>query len=340
MKFIKKFLKFIIILAVIAGIVILGMKAIKAKRAKEAQMPVAKVYPMVVKAVKIAPSSVRLTLPYLALVENEENIKLSSRISARVMQIKKSGQRVKKGEILAKLDMTDIRANMDSLNISLQNLYKTHKRTKALYKVQGATIEQLQNEQSKIASLKAKLKSLQNQLSYATLISPSDGMIAKTYVSEGSVVMPGKPLLDISSTKGFSLIVRLPDNTDAKSILFKGKSYPLQKLGTSFHGLNEYKAFVDTPNLTAGESVDIKVVLFDGVATKLPFDAILDRDGKSYIFVAKESNTTQAQEVHIVKKGEEGVVIKENLGEKKIVIAKPDILLKLLSGISVKFKEQ
>lgn len=332
---IKTLGKRILILLVITVIVVGGMMLVKAKRAKEAKTPPPKVYAMVVKTMQTKPLQVQLTLPYLAQVQNDENVVLSSRMSARVLMIKKSGDSVKKGEILAKLDTEDLRANIDSVRISLANLLKTHKRTKALYRVKGASIEQLQKEESNIAVLKAKLKALENQMSYATLVSPVSGVIAKAFETEGSIAMPGKPLLNISATKGFSLLVRLPDGIKPNAIIFKGKHYPFQALGSTFQGLNEYKAYVDAAHLTAGETTEVHVVLFEGLATKLPFDAILDRDGKSYVLVIKKDRAVP-KEVHIVQKGEEGVVIKENLQKEKIVVAKPDILLKLLTGISVK----
>jgi len=332
---IKTLLKRTVILLILAAIVAGGLLLVKAKRAKEAQTPAPKVYAMVVKTMQPKPSQAELTLPYLAQVQNDENVVLASRMSARVLMIKKSGEPVKKGDVLAKLDTEDVRANIDSVKISLANLLKTHQRTKALYRARGASIEQLQKEESSIAALKAKLKALKNQMSYATLISPVSGVIAKAFETEGSIAMPGKPLLNISATRGFSLLVRLPDGIKANSVIFKGKHYPLSALGSTFQGLNEYKAYVDVPHLTAGETTEIRVVVFEGLATKLPFDAILNREGKSYVLVIDKDRAVP-QEVHIVQKGEEGVVVKEDLQGKKIVVAKPDILLKLLTGISVK----
>ena len=327
-----------LILLVIAAIVAGGMMLVKAKRAKEAQTPTPKVYAMVVKTIEVKPSEAQLTLPYLAEVQNDENVVLSSRMSARVLMIKKSGDPVKKGEVLAKLDTEELRANMDSAEISLVNLLKTHKRTKALYKVKGASIEQLQKEESNIAALRAKLKALESQMSYATLVSPVSGVIAKSFETEGSIAMPGKPLLNISATKGFSLLVRLPDAIKPNAVIFQGKMYDIGALGSTYQGLNEYKAYVDAAHLTAGETTEIRVVLFKGLGTKLPFDAILNRDGKSYVLLI-DQNKAVPKEVHIVQKGEEGVVVKEDLSKEKIVVAKPDILLKLLTGIAVKVEE-
>ena len=326
-----------LILLVIAAIVVAGMMLVKAKRVKEAKTPLPKAYAMVVKTMQAKFSQIRLTLPYLAQVQNDENVVLVSRMSARVLMIKKSGVEVKKGEIVVQLDTEELKANIESLEISLTNLDKTHKRTKKLYKVKGASIEQLQKEESNIAVLRAKIKVLENQMSYATLVSPVLGTIAKALETEGSIAMQGKPLLSISATKGFSLLVRLPDDIKPNAVIFKDKSYPIQPLGSTFQGLNEYKAYVNAEHLTSGETTEVRVVTFEGEATKLPFDAILDRNGKSYVLAINKEQAVP-KEVHIVQKGEEGVVVKEDLSTEKIVVAKPDILLKLLTGILVKIK--
>lgn len=331
----KKILRIVLILAVIAVLVLLGMKAVKNKKAKEASAPTAKIYPLVVQTMTPKSSSIRLTLPYLAISTNETDVTLSSRIASRVERIKKSGESVKAGDVVARLDTTDLTAKINAVKISLKNQIASFKRTKNLYEVKGASIEQLQKEQSSIASLRATLKTLQNQLGYATLTTPISGVIAKTMAAPGDIAMPGKALLNISAAQGFSLLVRLPDSIKSNAIIFKEKTYPLRALGSTFQGLNEYKAYVDTAHLTAGETTEIRVVVYEGLATRLPFDAILDRDGKSYVLVMDQDKAVP-KEVHIVQKGEEGVVVKENLTKEKIVVAKPDILLKLLTGISVK----
>ncbi len=335
---IKSIFKRLSIFLVLVILVVGGIKIVNIKKAKEAETTPPKVYDMVVKTISPIPSQVMLTLPYLSEVHNDANVILSSRMSARVLMIKKSGDSVKRGEVVASMDTTELEANIESSKISLNNLIKTHKRTKSLYRVKGASIEQLQKEQSSIASLQAKIKSLKSQMSYAILTSPTDGVVAKAYENAGSIAMPGKPLLNISASNGFSLIVRLPDSVKPKAIIFHKKRYTIQSLGSTFHGLNEYKAYVDASGLTAGETVEVRIVMFEGVATKLPFDAILDKDAKSYILNVKK-NRAIPQEVTILQKGEEGVVVDDNLTGKNIVIAKPDILLRLVTGISIKVEE-
>lgn len=349
MKTLLKVLVFIVIMGILG---VVGMKLVKKAREKEASMKPPKIYPIVVSKMTPKFSQVRLTLPYLAVVENDKDVNLASRIAARVEKIVRSGEKVKKGEVVVKLDTTDIKSSISSVKneikaneINLKNLLKTHKRTLELLKVKGASIEQSEKEESLIAktkatllSLKDKLKELKNALTYATIISPVDGVVTKTFVSEGAISAPGKPLLRISAKNGFYLLVRVPADIPVKSIIFKKEEFPAVELGSTFHGLKEYKVYVDDSSLVSGDRVEVDVVTFKDRAILLPFDAVLSLQDKNLVLEI-DGGQAKPKRVHIVQSGEQGIVVKENIEGKNIVVAKPDIMLRLLSGYPLIVKE-
>ena len=82
----------------------------------------------------------------------------------------------------------------------------------------------------------------------------------------------------------------------------------------------------------------MSVVVLQHKGILLPFDALLNRDGKSYVLLVK-GKKAELKEVHIVQSAEQGVVVSENLEGMQIVLAKPDILLKLTSGYALKVEE-
>jgi biotin carboxyl carrier protein len=349
----KKIIKTIITLIIIAAIVIVAVKTLKKRRAAEAQLPAAKAYTLVVPTFTPAKKSVTLTLPYIAESLNDQDVILTTKISARVEMIKTSGTKVKKGDIVARLDTTDLKATIDNLKeqigaqrIALNTLLQTHRRTQELYNVKGASVEQLQNENAKIASLKAAIQNLQvklnaakHNLSYAEISAPTNGVISKSFASSGSVAMPGKPLLQISAEKGTSLIVRLPDTIRPQAVRYKGTYLPLVALDTTFHGLREYKAYINDQSLNSHERVEIDVVLFQGEGILLPFETVLDREGKSYLFEIAQNRATP-KAIAVSQIGQEGILTEdETIVGKKIAAGAPDILLKLLSGAPVKSEE-
>ena len=334
------------------AIIIAGVALIKIRKSKENKLPIAKSYAMVVSTITPKLSEVQLTLPYIGLIENDADVVLSTKIAERVEYLKASGSKVKKGDIIAKLDGTDIRSNLNSVEAqinatttALNNLKSTHKRTLELLAVKGASIEQSQNEESQIASLEAQLESLKqkrneakNMLSYAEITAPVSGTISKTMVNIGDLAMPGHPVATINAQNGYFLLVRVPADLNVSAVQYKGQQYDAIPLNSTFNGLAEYKVNLSDQNLTTGSREQVDVVIFDGEGIKLPHDAILNRNGKTYVLLVK-GDKAESQEVNILQSGEDGLVVdNKDILNQQLVVAKQDVLLRLASGSLLKIK--
>ncbi|WP_281951762.1 efflux RND transporter periplasmic adaptor subunit [Nitrosophilus kaiyonis] len=359
----KKWLKILIFLVIIVLLIVGAVRLVKKKKAQLASTPIAKEYAVVVKTFKPIKKSLTLTTSYISLVKNDINSVVSSKFPGRVLYVKKEADLVKKGDVVAKIDDTNLKTKLNSLNLQIEstkneisstktilnNLYKIHERTQKLLKVKGASIEQYEKEQNQIEATKAKLSNLQaklsslkesikeikNELTYATLKANIDGVVAKQFLHIGDLAMPGHPILKINSDKGNYLLVRVPKDIDIFGVVYKNKIFPVKKLNSTFNSLNEYRVDVKDKDLVEGQRVDIDVITYKGEAILLPKDTILNRDGKSYVLVVK-GDKAEPKEINIVTNSQDGVVVKEDLEGVKLVVAKPDILLKLLSGIKLK----
>jgi len=348
----SKYLKIGLSIVVIAALGVAGVKKIKEARAADASAPKAKIYPIVVSTMTPKIVDAKLSLPYLAEVHNDKDVMLSSRIAARIISIKNSSTSVKRGDVIARLDTTTIKSNIQNIqnqinatNIALKNLKATHKRTTELLNVQGASIEQSQKEATMIATTEAKIAGLQqkeielkNNLSYAVVTSPVDGVIAKSIGHDGGMSMPGKPLAQVSAKNGFYLMVRVPTDINIKGVSYNGKDFPAIALGSTSNGLAEYKVYTANSKLTSGDRVEVDVITYKNRGLLLPFDSLLNRNGKSFVLVVK-GNHAETKEVHIVESAEQGVIVSDSFSGEKIVVAKPDILLKLSAGYPLEAKE-
>jgi multidrug efflux pump subunit AcrA (membrane-fusion protein) len=357
----KKLIAITVSILIIAGLVIGAVKLVKKRKAEEAKLATAKIYPIVVKTTQ-PKQQATLTYPYLALVKNDSFVTVTTKFAGKIKCIAKTGGYVIKGDVVARIDDTNLKAKLKAINekinsiktkinaqnIALKNLIATHKRTKALLDVKMASIEQYQAEETKLASLRAQitadkntLKSLKaqkaailNDLKYTEIKSPIDGIIASKFVNKGENAFPGKPLLTIASNNGNYLFVTVPDNF--KTAIYKNKMYNLIPLYSTFNGVPAYKIDVNDKNLILGEKVRVKIVSFSGNATILPYDAILSINGKNYVFIPN-GNHAQIKEVHILAQGTEGVAVKENINS-PVIVAKPDILLRIKAGYPIKVK--
>ena len=357
-----KLIKIFIVIIIAALLIVGGVKIIKKRKAEEASIPKAVVYPIVVKTYQPKEKNLLLTLPYLALVKNSNEVTVNSKFAGRIEFVKDLGEKVKKDDIVAKIDSSDLRAKLKSINanikslkakltaqnIALNNLKLTHKRTKELLNVKMASIEQYQNEESKLAELKASIKATKNaikaanankkailqNLTYTVLKSPVDGVISAKFLNKNDNTFPGKPILKITSNKGNYLFVTLPE--DRKEIVYQGKAYPLIALNSAYNGLKTFKAEVNDNSLLPGEKVNIDVVEFKGKATALPYDAILSIENKNFVFIPK-GNKAEIKEVHILAEGKKIVAVKEKINS-PVILAEPDLLLKIKAGHPIKIE--
>ena len=339
-----------VVLVLIAG----GILAVRNTKKKNASAPVAKNYSMVVATIKLELKEITLTLPYLAIVQNDQDVVITSKIAARIESLQQSSTTVSRGQVIVRLDNTSIESGIQSIESQLSaaktgliNLQATHKRTLELLAVKGISIEQSELEESRISEAESKveasiqtLNDMKNNRSYATLTAPASGIISKTMLNVGDIAMPGQPIALISSKSGSYLKLSVPTDLKVFGVTINDKSYQAVPLNSTFNSLAEYKVIDSDLNLMTGERVEVNIEVFKGQAVKLPFDAILNRSGKSYVFV-KDNDKAIASEVNIIQSGEDGAVISNNeLAGKEVVIEKQDVLLKLLSGISLKSKEE
>jgi len=353
----------IVIPVLIAAILVLGaVKLVKIRKAQEAKMHSALIYPIIVQTYQPKEQNLTLSLPYLATVKNSDEVIVNSKFAGRITYVKNLGDKVKKGETVAKIDSSDLKAKLKEINenikslkdrleaqkISLDNLLLTHERTKKLLAVKMASIEQYQGEQNKIAELKASINATKNSLkaakanknailqnlTYTTLKSPINGVISAKFLNKDDNAFPGKPILKITSNKGNYLFIALPQ--DRKEIIYKNKEYPLTPLNSTFEGLKTFKAEVKDNTLLPGERVDIDVVEFKGKATALPYNAILSIGGKNYVFIPN-GNKAEVKPVHIIAQGKKVVAVKENINT-PVILAEPDLLLKIKAGHTIKIE--
>ena len=243
----------VVIVVLLAG----GIIAVKKAKMRDAEAPFAKTYSMVVTTIKPELKEVTLTLPYLAVVQNDEDVILSSKMAARIESLKPSGTIVSKGQVLVRLDNTNvesgiqsIRAQISAANTGLKNLQATHKRTLELLAVKGASIEQSEMEESRIAETESKIEALNqnmndlvNNRSYASITAPASGIISKTMQNVGDMAMPGQPIAIISAKNGSYLKLSVPADLKVYGVSIKNKSYPAIPLNSTFNGFAEYKAY-------------------------------------------------------------------------------------------------
>ncbi|MDZ7580810.1 MAG: efflux RND transporter periplasmic adaptor subunit [Deltaproteobacteria bacterium] len=372
----KKMITLILVVAIVAA----GLLLLKKRKSDLAQALPAPPLPAVVATADLKIQPVILTLPAMGIVASDISAVLSTRISGQVTEVfKQEGDPVKKGEILARIDATDLeakkqgvtlqrqgivfqveakKAEVNALEMSLKSAQEAHARTKELLDIKGASEEQYSQEEAEIAKLKAGLSAARNSIetlqksmgtlgasmreidslkNYATLVAPIDGTVSQILARPGDLATPGKPMLRISSKAGLYLNLSLPDALRTDEVMLAGQSLPLtSKDQTGETGLVQYVApLPQNIGLVEGQFVNVNVVVYKGEEVLLPIDALLTMDGSSSVFVLAPDGKAQRLAVTIKARGVEGATVVQDLAGRKVIVAKPDILLRVATGVPV-----
>jgi RND family efflux transporter MFP subunit len=372
----KKFITLMVVVAILAA----GLLLLKKRKADLAQASPAPILPAVVSTLVLETRPVTLTLPAMGVVASDVSAVLSTRISGQVTAVaKQEGDPVKKGDLLARIDATDLeakkqgivlqrqgivyqieagKADVGAQQMALTSAEEAHARTKELLDMKGASVEQYSREAAGLAKLRAGLAAARNRIetlqksmgtldasmreidslmNYATIVAPIDGTVSQILVRPGDLAMPGKPLLRISSKTGLYLNLSLPDSFRAGDVILAGQVVPLtSKDLTGDTGLVQYVAPLSPSlGLVEGQFVNVNVVVFKGEGALLPIDALLTMDGTSSVFVLAPDGKARRVAVTIKARGVEGATVVQNLAGRKVIVAKPDILLRIAAGVPV-----
>lgn len=156
-----------------------------------------------VKLASIEKASTVNTIHASGLLSTENEARLSFKIGGVIENVSvKEGQKVTKGQILASLNSTEITAQVQQVQLSVEKAQRDYQRALNLYKDSVVTLEQLQNSKTGLDIAKENLRQVLFNQQYARIYAPADGFIVKKLLNTGEVAGPGVPVLIMSQVGG------------------------------------------------------------------------------------------------------------------------------------------
>lgn len=129
------------------------------------------------------------------LTTNEETV-LGFKTAGIVSRVYvREGDAVKKGQLLATLDLTEINAAVSQARMNVEKTQRDFLRARNLYTDSVATLEQFQNAETAVAVARRQLEAAVFNLNYSEIHAPAAGFVLKKFVNAGQVVSSGDPVL-------------------------------------------------------------------------------------------------------------------------------------------------
>ena len=180
-----------------------------------------------VKVITVGVQPVVATLEYAAEVRARVESGLGFRVGGKVMErLVESGERVKAGQVLAKLDPQDLKLAADTARAQTAAArtnrdlaaadFKRYQTLKEQNFISGAELERrestLKAAQAQLDAAQSQLSAQSNQAGYATLVADASGVVTAVLAEAGQVVAPGAPVVQLARDGARDVVFAVPED--------------------------------------------------------------------------------------------------------------------------------
>jgi membrane fusion protein (multidrug efflux system) len=294
---------------------------------------------------EVQPTTIRDVLVLPGVAEALHDVTLASERDGRVEWIgPREGQRVKKGELLAKIDVAALQAALDRFKAAHKLAQDVAARRSSLHKGMIVSQEEMEKAETERMLAVHNLREAKVNFDKGFVHAPIDGVVNKREVEPGEFVRRGDPVIELVSVDRMRINVNVPELDVRYLKVWQNArvtvdAYP----GDHWDGLVDFVAFKADPAtktfkarvVVDNEAGRIRPGMITHVyflrrlipeALAVPLFSILDKGGERILFVEKDG-IAHARTVTVGVVDHEKVQIAEGLepGERLIVAGQHDV---------------
>ena len=197
---------------------------------------------------------------YSGTVEEENGAFLSFTVGGVITQLKvKVGDRVRKGQLIATVDPTTIRASYDMAHATRMQAEDAFKRMKQLHDKGSLPEMKWVEAQSQLQQAIASENIAAKSLGDCNLYAPHDGVISDKNAEVGQNAAPGVPIVKLVTTKVLNVKISVPESEMAAIHVRQRARIAVQALdGKQYEGYVVEKGVIADP-VSRSYSVKIRV---------------------------------------------------------------------------------
>ena len=294
-----------VLTALTAGFVLIGCQDQESMAVAENTSPQA---PAIAVAVMIVePVSIRDVIFLPGETEASEDVKVAANTAGRVDWIgPREGQRVNKGDLLARIDVSALKASRDRAEAAFKLADDLYQRRLRLFDNKIIAREELNQSETQRTLALTDLAQIKVRYNHGFPKSPITGIVNHLYLDEGEYADIGKHIVDIVNIDRIKINVRVPE-LDVRFVK-KGQSTPVKidafpdrtLIGTvdfvSFKADPATKTFLvrsiidnadhDIRPGMIGRVAFVRRAISDAIAA--PLFSLVDKGGERIVFIEKD----------------------------------------------------
>jgi membrane fusion protein, multidrug efflux system len=234
---------------------------------------------------------------------------LSFQVGGRLAQVAvHEGERVRRGQVLARLDGTEIAAAVTQARAALAKAERDRARARVLAASDAIARAEADDAETAADVAQARLEAAAFTLRHATLTAPDDGWVDRRLAEPGEVVSPGRAVVHVSGrSRGFVVRASLPERDvlglepgaaatvrldAAPGQAIAGRVAEIGRSAARGTGTYPVEIRLDAagapPTLLAGLTAKVEIARTVDGAAAVPLEAVQEGDGeRGVVFVAE-----------------------------------------------------
>ncbi|MEW6512269.1 MAG: efflux RND transporter periplasmic adaptor subunit [Bacteroidota bacterium] len=165
-----------------------------------------------VTAVRVTPKPITNTILATGTLRANEEVELKSEATGRVVNIVfTEGARVRRGELLIKIDDSELRAERAKLESHRKVAQEKERRRKQLYEKQNISSEDYELAVNELNAINAELELINARIRKTEILAPFNGLIGLRYASEGSYVSPAIRIASLQNISKLKIDFSVPE---------------------------------------------------------------------------------------------------------------------------------
>ncbi len=288
-----------------------------------------------------------------SIIANEE-VQLMSEVGGKIVKIFfREGSIVKEGDMLVKINDSELQAQLTREKFRLKLLQENEFRQKKLLEKEAISQADYDVSLNELNVIKAETELINAQIAKTEIRAPFNGVIGLKYVSEGSYVTPSTVIaslqninpikIDFSIPEKYASLVKRGDNVNFKVTgdekTYTGKIYAIEpKIDPISRTLKIRGIYNNTGNnIFPGSFADVELVLKEiDDAIMIPTHALVPELKGQKVFLYKNGKAF-SQSVETGIRNQETVQITSGLSNKDTLITTG--ILQLRGGMPVAISE-
>jgi membrane fusion protein, multidrug efflux system len=266
--------------------------------------------PMPVEVTEVQKQGVNEKFEAVGTIEAIEEITVVSEINASVVDIPfTEGSQIKKGELIAQLDDSQLAAEVSSAEALYAQSLATYNRVKKVVDQKAGTPQDLDDALASLKVAEANLKLSQARLDKTRIVAPFNGMIGSRRVSVGSFLRTGDPITELANLNEIRINFSAPERylselkRGSEVIVYspvypghevKGRIIAIEPIIDSDTRTARIVARVQNPGqkFRPGMSANVSVILSKRPeALTIPTEAVFANGNQSFVYIVNADSS-------------------------------------------------